>query len=83
MPFNTTSKASMDAFNGVPATGNAPAIGERTLRPSRAALLARVKKRSFWGVEVEGGSGQFDCRFIGTMTPAAEGSVREMPAAME
>lgn len=52
MLFNTTSKASIEAFNGVPATGIPPAIGERTLRLSRMTLLDFCIKESSWRVEV-------------------------------
>lgn len=49
MPFNTTSKASMDPFNGVPATGIAPATGEMKVRAGRMKLLARcMNDFSLW-----------------------------------
>ena len=54
MVFNTTSKASMDAFNGVPATGIPPAIGEIMLRPSRMKLLVLCTTQSSWRVTGQG-----------------------------
>ena len=52
MLFNTASKVSMDPFNGVPATGIAPAIGERTLRPSRMTSVALCRTEPSWMVKV-------------------------------
>jgi len=87
MLFNTTSKTSMDAFNGVPATGIPPAIGERMLRPSRIILLALCITELSWRVKVSRWPGRSDCLFTVTGARLVEAdtfvSIVERPAAME
>ena len=77
----------MDAFNGVPATGITPAIGEKTLRPSRMTLVALYMTESSWMVEVGRWPGRSDCLFTVTGARLIETgmivSAVDRPAAME
>jgi len=60
----------MDAFNGVPATGIAPAIGERKVRPCRTTLLGRCLTP--WRVKVNRWLGRSDCLFTVTGSRVVE-----------
>ena len=83
MVFNTTTKASMDAFSGVPATGIAPTIGERTLRPSRMTLLALCIAEPSWRVKVSRWPGRSDYLFTVTGVRHIEAGTVETTAALE